>query len=197
MRKTVAITTDGAANFKCALKRHGDYYETFDQLMQPMGGFDEELFHLDLADLTNQWCPSSELIDDDVADVMPIEFPHSDDADGDTDFSVENFAIELVPSEILEHVVDDHTKENAVLLPSRIDCCAHAFNSIGRTDSFNALRDDAVYAARYISVFKKLNAIWKMNSTRNGREVFVSYLKKHKIQKPHRIRWNRIFDAVR
>lgn len=197
--KTVAITTDGASNFKCALKRHGDDYESFEQLMDSIDDCDEELFHLDFDDLANMWCPASELVEGD--DIMPIEIPNSDDSEGDADNDAdvdadENFRIHPVPNEILQQVIADLNENSAVTLPSRIDCCAHAFNSIGRTDSFQALKNDEQYALRYISVFRKLNAIWKVNSTRAGREVFDRCLKGYKILKPHRIRWNRMFDAV-
>lgn len=67
---------------------------------------------------------------------------------------------------------------------------------IGKTDAFNAVRKNQTYAAGYITVFKTLNKIWKMNSSRSGRETFLHYLKGYKIEKPHRIRWNQIFDAV-
>lgn len=189
----VAITTDGASNFKCALKRHGDDYETFGQLMNT-NSFDEELFHLDLNDLENMWCPINELIDenDDIAmanegQTMNVDADYSND---------ESFRIGEIPNNVLEQVVDDINGNSVVMLPSRVDCSAHGFNSVGRNDSFDAMQTDELYATRYISVFKKLNKIWKMNSTRLGRETFDAYLNGHKIQKPHRIRWNRIYDAV-
>lgn len=193
--KVVAITTDGASNFKCALKKHGDDYETFDQLLNTISDSDEELFHLNFDDLKNVWCPVNELIDDDV--IVPIEIPTSNEIVFDSDDeSNETFRIHPVPNDILQQVVNDLSENSDIMLPSRIDCSAHGFNSIGRTDSFNALKTDSLYASRYISVFKKLNAIWKLNSTRLGRETFDMYLEGYKIQKPHRIRWNRIYDAV-
>lgn len=193
--KVVAITTDGASNFKCALKRHGDDYETFEQLMESFSVYDEELFYLDLEDLNRAWCPMNELVDenDDVVPmntINPMDETFSDPSD-------ETFNVDEMPNRILQQVVDDLNAAGTVMLPSRIDCCAHEFNSIGRTDSYNAMKTDPIYCAAYVIVFKKLNAIWKANSTRLGRETFNRLLKGYKIQKPHRIRWNRIYDAVK
>lgn len=196
--KVVAITTDGASNFKCALKKHGEDYETFDQLLNSINDADEELFHLDFDDLNNVWCPANELIDDDDDGIIPIKIPNSmsDFNFDEHDESDEIFRVHPVADDILEQVVNDLSENSSIKLPSRVDCSAHGFNSIGRTDSYNALKNDSSYATRYISVFKKLNTIWKSNSSRLGREMFDSYLNGHKIQKPHRIRWNRIYDAV-
>lgn len=204
--KVVAITTDGASNFKCAMKRHGNDYETFQQLMTTIDDYEEELFQIDLNDLQNMWCPVNEFINEDV---MPTDVSDSgtndndeDDVDSydsesaDDDSNDEIFRTGRLPNDILKDVVNDIDKNSAAWLPSRIDCSAHGLNLIGRKDSFNALKNDNLYAARYISVFKKLNAIWRLSSTRKGREAFDFYLDGYKIQKPHRIRWNRIYDAV-
>lgn len=196
--KVVTITTDGASNFKCALKRHGDDYETYNQLMMDADDCDDELLNLDLEDLERMWGPAQEFMDIND-DIVPLEFNATDqDIDVDSnDDEAEVFKVHEISDQVFRKVVDAAgSTEDTVLLPSRIDCCAHAFNSIGRTDSFNALKADKTYAARYVSVFKKFNAIWKANSTRLGRENFDYYLHGYKIQKPHRIRWNRIFEAV-
>lgn len=108
----------------------------------------------------------------------------------------DGFRVQPMSTEILQEVAAELDMNDDVLLPSRIDCSAHTFNSIGKTDSFNALKSDTLYASQYISVFKKLNTIWATNSTRLGRETFDHYLNKRKILKPRRIRWNRIYDAV-
>lgn len=191
--KVVAITTDGASNFKCAMKRHGDDFETFDQLSAAPDeeNEDEELFQMDFDDLNAKWCPANELFNDDSA-VMPLDGP--DDSIENSDVSNDCFHTAGLPDQIVEKVVDD--LDEVVMLPSRIDCSSHNLNSIGKTDSFNALKSDHLYSSQYISVFKKLNAIWKSNSTRLGRETFNNFLGDFKIIKPHRIRWNRIYDAV-
>lgn len=181
--KVVAITTDGASNFKSALKRHGDDYETYEQLMAAIDENDEELFQIDLSDLRNVWCPANEFAEDDV---MPIN--GEDDDQQSDDESNETFRIGTIPNEIVQSVVDDLEDNSVAFLPNRIDCSAHALNLVGRKDPFHALKSDELYAARYISVFKKLNAIWRISSTRLGRETFDYYLDRYKIQKPHRIR---------
>lgn len=192
--KVIAITTDGASNFKCALKRHGNDYETFDQMITSITEEDDELFHIDMDDLNSMWCPANELLNDSTDNVMPLEV-NIDESESDTTELDENFQTESLPDDIIQKVIDNRNVDFAAMLPSRVDCSAHNFNLVGKVDSFKAL-DDKLYAARYISVFKKLNAIWKMNSTRRGRETFDHYLQNHKIHKPHRIRWNRIYYAV-
>lgn len=156
---------------------------------------------MNLDDLNSVWCRAEELAEMHPNEsIMPLG---SSATDGNNGFSEEfrdrddasDFRVLPLPKDITTQVIDD--VNTLAMLPSRIDCSAHEFNSIGRTDSFVALKKDPTYAAQYISVFHKLNGIWKVNSTRLGRETFDRYLKGHKIQKPHRIRWNRIYDAVR
>lgn len=141
-------------------------------------------------DLNSIWCPADELHNINDDEVVPLNAGSFSQNTNDSD---DTFHIEQIPDEIIKEVVDD--SDSCAFLPSRIDCSAHNLNLIGKLDAFGAL-NDKLYAARYVSVFKKLNAIWKKNSTRKGREIFDHYLRDYKIIKPHRIRWNRIYDAV-
>lgn len=82
-----------------------------------------------------------------------------------------------------------------VPLPSHIKCSAHTLNLVGKTDSFNAMLDDE-YSEIYGRVFTKLNVIWASStSSRKNSELVEKYLER-KLIKPHRIRWNWIYDAV-
>lgn len=190
LSKCVAITTDNASNFKCCLKKHSDDYENLNTLMQDqMDEHSEMLFQLDLDDLSNIWCSADEIPSS--FETVPLTSNEAEDDDPDTDGG---FTINRMPSNIIGHVVDDPT--NIVHLPNRIDCSAHTFNLIGKVDSFKALQSHSVYSRQYVAVFTKLNEIWRVNSTRLGRETFKKYLKDKTILKPHRIRWNRIYDAV-
>lgn len=197
----MAITTDGAGNFKAALKHHGDDYETFQDLLAGSEG-DNELWHINFDDLNDIWCRAEELIQSDAAEI-PLSSPDESSSrtvnagfveESQSEHGDSGFRIIPLPENMTKEVIQDVNM--IAMLPSRIDCSAHEFNSIGRTDSFAALRNDQTYANQYIAVFRKLNGIWKMNSTRLGRETFNRYLNGRKIQKPHRIRWNRIYDAV-
>lgn len=202
--KVVAITTDNASNFKCCFERHGDNYKSIEQLMENGLSEDEDtLFQCDFDDLVNMWCPADELLDS-SSNFIPLERTaknHSlSDVDDDNDDSVvqcddDSFCIEKMPEQIIQHVIDD-ADDVAAFLPSRIDCSAHSFNLIGKTDAFNALDGRNEYSQQYVSVFTKLNEIWRKNSTRLGRETFQRYLQNNVILKPHRIRWNRVYDAV-
>lgn len=190
--KCVAITTDNASNFKSCLRKHSDDYEEFSLLMEDKLDEDAEmLFTLDLNDLQNVWCRCDQLSTSASDDVIPLHVAH--DSDSDDDGTAPSFRVHEMPPEIIQNVVENGRA--AVFLPNHIDCGAHTFNLIGKVDAFKALNINTDYSQQYVSVFKKLNAIWKVNSSRLGRETFKKYLK-GTILKPHRIRWNRIYDAV-
>lgn len=193
LSKCVAITTDNASNFKSCLKKHSDDYMEISKLMDDQMDEDSEmLFQLDLDDLQNEWCRSDQLATSASDNIVPLD--SIPDSDEDEDATAPSFRVHEMPSGLIENV-SNFTQQH-VLLPNRIDCAAHTFNLIGKNDAMKALHIDAEYRSQYVTVFKKLNAIWRVNSTRLGRETFKRYLKKT-ILKPHRIRWNRIYDAVK
>lgn len=205
LSKVVAITTDNARNFKSCLQKHGEDYETINELMTNTLDEDADmLFQLDLDDLSNMWCPSEELILNPATDIVPLtananandNYNSSDDDDDEaaTRNQTDGFQVQKMPDEIIGRVVEN--TENVVLLPNRIDCGAHSLNLVGKVDAFDALNSNSEYSRQYVSVFTKLNEIWRVNSTRLGRETFQLYMNKKSILKPHRIRWNRIYDAV-
>lgn len=166
-KKVVAMTTDNASNYKCAFERNGDDYQSYSDIMAAADEDELTLFQLDLNDSSNVWCPTEELLLNDNNDVIPL-------------------------ADSISNVLDPSISVN---LPSRSSCAAHTLNLIGKVDSFKALSDKD-YRNQYVTVFSKLNMIWKHSSTRLGREIFKRYLNDRIILKPHRIRWNRIYDAV-
>lgn len=100
------MTTDGASNFKCALKRHGDDYETFEQLMTSLDGGDEELFYLDLDDLQCMWNPVDEITTQDD-DVLLMEDSTLPGGSGESDTGSNGFfQIHEFPEQILHKVID-------------------------------------------------------------------------------------------
>lgn len=87
------------------------------------------------------------------------------------------------------------TIQSNQFLPIRVACAAHTLNLVGKTDSYDALTDEG-YADMYFSVIRKLNILWDTSTKgRKNPEIVAKYLKRQ-IIKPHRIRWNRIYDAV-
>lgn len=193
--KCVAITTDNASNFKSCLKKHSDDYMEFSKLMEDQLDEDAEmLFQLDLDDLQSVWCRSDQLSTSASDDIISLESSRASSSDENDDATAPSFRVHEMPPELIQKVIENN--EQHVLLPNRIDCGAHTFNLIGKVDAFKALDNNAEYSRQYVTVFKKLNAIWKANSTRKGRETFKKYVK-GTILKPHRIRWNRIYDAVK
>lgn len=112
----------------------------------------------------------------------------------DPDESMEpDFVIhELLLPKQSEIAEDENTD---VPLPSQIKCSPHSLNLIGKTDSFFALLDEH-YNEVYTRVFTKLNVIWAaLTSSRKNSELVEECIGQ-KLLKPHRIRWNRIYDAV-
>lgn len=197
--KVMAITTDNASNFKCCFERHGDNYETLKSLMNNnLDDDDEALFQCDIDDLVNMWCPTDELLTSEC-DFVPCsksingESSEDDNDDYDAEQS-DDFRIKKMPDEMNQHIIDDMNSEAFLL--NKIDCSAHTLNLIGKVDAFDALDGDNGYSDQYVSAFTKLNEIWRKNSTRLGRETFRRYLPDKVILKPHRIRWNRVYDAV-
>lgn len=198
LSKCVAITTHNARNFKSCLKYHnGDCEELKTLMNDQLDEQSEMLFQLDFDDLENIWCTSDELAIDSTVGVVPLTAAgtenNNSDSDDDGDTNESDFKISEMPSHITQKIIDDTSA--IVLLSNRIDCGAHTLNLIGKTDAFDALKN-VTYQQQYVSVFTKLNQIWHVNSTRLGRETFHKYLRDKTIQKPHRIRWNRIYDSL-
>lgn len=206
-KKAVCITTDNAANYACAFERGGDNYQTYHELMATIDDDDNALFQLDLNDLALAWCPAIDVLPN-SCDVMPLSAAaakervnevrtnsSSDSDDDDDEFNTHTVASSIRIRDLpnMDNILDP---EKNVKLPNRIACAAHSLNLVGKLDSFDALIDED-YKTRYTNVFVKLNAIWKVSSTRLGRECFSRYLNGKVIYKPHRIRWNRIYDAVK
>lgn len=197
--KVMAITTDNASNFKCCFERHGDNYETMKNLMNNvLDDDDQAFFHCDIDDLDNMWCPTDELLTS-ACDFVPCsksktgESSEADNDDCDAEQN-DNFRIQEIPNEMNQHIIGDMNSQAFLL--NKIDCSAHTLNLIGKVDAFDALDGHNKYSDQYVSAFSKLNEIWRKNSTRTGRETFQRYLPDKVILKPHRIRWNRVYDAV-
>lgn len=184
-KKVVAITTDNAGEFKCAFTRFGKNYDEFaniasereddciwfnDLLMGPEN-YGDEFEYMRMSDLVDKTGIISSMIDQ--------------NAPTDSDFVIHDIVF-----------ADSDTEDaDGVKLPSQIKCSAHTLNLLGKTDSFNALLDDK-YCDIYGEVFTKLNLIWgSSTSSRANSEIVEKYLNR-KLLKPHKIRWNRIYDSV-
>lgn len=184
-KKVVAITTDNAGEFQCALSRFGHNYTEFsnitsdrdddwiwfnDLLMGTADG-DDELEYIRLCDLVDKNGVISSMND-------------SGTLTNPDEFIIHDF-------EVPEDDMDDL---DGVKLPSQVKCSAHTLNLLGKTDSFNALLDDE-YCNIYGEVFTKLNVIWSSTSGR-GSDLTKTYLDRQ-LLKPHKIRWNCIYDSVK
>lgn len=207
--RVTCITTDNASNYTCAFDREGDNYQRYSEMMDKVDEDEEAFFQLNLDDMESAWCRQCDVLPNPDVDVVPMsraaaacsttEHSNSSNSDSDPDthaptHSKDNgmgsIRLRNIAEAHLENVLDPNI---AIKMPSRIGCAAHSLNLIGKLDAM----DDEEYSERYMSVFGILNSIWKVCGTRQGRETFAKYLNGTIIYKPHRIRWNRIFDAVK
>lgn len=184
-KKVIAITTDNAGEFQCALSRFGKNYDEFLNIASERE--DDWIWFND----TLMGSPNEE----DACDYVRL----SDLVDPNGIISLLNKDVPTDPEFVLhDFVLPDPVNSddmNDVPLPSQIKCSAHSLNLLGKTDSFNALFDDK-YCDVYGEVFTKLNVIWAMStSSRANSESVEKYLVR-KLKKPHRIRWNSIYDSV-
>lgn len=166
-KKVNFITTDGAGEYKCAMVRFGDNYRS----LAPLINLSED----DIIDDDN-------LIEEEISDMLAIPAHEYDDTHYEDD-SESAFTVK----EILTGNLD-------VLLPTRVDCSSHLIDKIGKIDSFNAVLDED-YCDIYTKVMNKLNLIWAVTQSRLKLELFEKYTE-CKLVKPHRIRWNKLSDAV-
>lgn len=167
--KVQFITTDGAGEYKCAMTRFGENYKSLIPLLS-LPEEDENII--------DNYSDTEE----EVFDIQAIP----DHECHDTQFKLDTESPFTV-KEIL-------TGEADTLLPTRIDCSAHLFDKIGKIDSFNAVLNDD-YCDRYTKAMDKLNLIWNVTQSRLKLEMFEKYAE-CKLIKPHRIRWNKLYDAV-
>lgn len=183
-KKVVAITTDNAGEFKCALRRFGTNYTEFENISKERDDdwiwFSDSMAGSAIEDDAFEYIRICDLIDKSGIISSMDNFIESTDGD---------FVIHDV---LLPTNTDDADDDP---LPSQIKCSPHSLNLVGKTDSFNALLDEK-YSDIYGRVFTKLNVIWATStSSRQNSELLEKYLGR-KLLRPHRIRWNSIYAAV-
>lgn len=161
--KVKFITTDGAGEYKCAMARFGNNYQS----MAPLINLSEDYI--------------DDAIEEEISEVLAIpahQYEHTNYEETESAFTVHE-----ISNENLDY-----------LLPDRIDCSSHLFDKIGKIDSFNAVLNED-YCDIYTKVMDKLNLIWNVTQSRLKLELFEKYTE-CKLVKPHRIRWNKLYDAV-
>lgn len=184
-KKMVAITTDNAGEFRCAMSRFGKNYSEYESISKDRDDdwiwFNDSMIGAATEGETHEYVRICDLRDENGIISSIDNLMES----SDNDFVLHDI---LIP-------IDDDDDSHDVPLPSQIKCSAHTLNLLGKTDSFNALLDEN-YSTIYGRVFTKLNIIWSSStSSRYNSEMFEKYLER-KLIKPHKIRWNRIYDAV-
>lgn len=80
-------------------------------------------------------------------------------------------------------------------LPNRSICNAHTLSLVGKNDLFEALSNED-FANQYFETFERVNKLWNAaNKSKANIEIVKEWIGK-KILPPHKLRWNRITDAV-
>lgn len=179
--KVFFITTDGAGEYKCALSRFGDNYKSLIPLLN-VSEEDEDVNIIE-ADF------DSDIDEEEFMDFEAIPdsgCQNSNNVNSNTNGSDSCF--------IVSDIISDEALIEDTELPTRIDCGAHLLDKIGKKDSFDAVLDDE-YCDKYTNVMDKLNLIWNVTQSRLRIEIFEKHAE-CKLIKPHRIRWNKLYDAV-
>lgn len=220
--KIVSITTDNAGEFRCAFNK---FSENFERFKEPYNGLEGIDLVEDNDDdfLLNVYMNQQEGIGNDVvrgpevvengANVMPM----ADDV-SNTSRVFGGCSTTIVPAGTNKFVLLDlenicrsnhfcDEQQNSELdfpvtepelpfpLPNRSICNPHTLNLIGKNDLFEALsRED--FANQYFETFERVNLLWNTaNKSNRNVEIIKQWIGK-KIHKPHRLRWNRIYDSV-
>lgn len=219
--KVVGVTTDNAGEFVAAFVRYGDNYNSYESYLDNqddvyavddtaaeaaklrndadaiiISSGDEFEFEFDDDDEFNNSLPPIIVESIDRATFhLANAFGQSTSgiaaagtAETETDL---DDSFNLVPVQLDFRIESSEEEE---LLPIRIKCAAHTLNLIGKTDALKALKDSK-YAQVYCKVMAKLNLLWKYCGQRKNSEVIKSYIGKV-LLRPHRIRWNALYDSV-
>lgn len=80
-------------------------------------------------------------------------------------------------------------------LPNRSVCNPHTLSLVGKNDLFEALSNED-FANNYFEAFERVNQLWNEANKSNRNVGIVKQLIGKKLHKPHRLRWNRIYDSV-
>lgn len=214
LEKIVAVTTDNGGEFIAAFRNFGDDYCSYEAYLDERNEFDnidendddEVCDNVDIIPINERVVADGNVLIEsrDEWDLMKLSIDGPsignasslDNHDADCN-NINLHQLDGLQSSLLDNFESDPdlANTNTAYLPIRIACAAHTLNLVGKTDSFNALLDND-YAEMYFDVIKKLNAIWKFSTNSRKRVELVEKILKRRIVKPHRIRWNRIHDAV-
>lgn len=186
--KVGAATTDQGSELVACFKHCGDDYVSYDAWCEN----DENTF----------WQSGGDEIENDKfdsSDIVPIDMLPENDEISETQLNRFITAMETreVQEEFQIQMVDLRSvDENPIEeLPIRIKCGAHSLNSLCKTDAHHSLVASQAYRRIYVTVFCKLNQIWKNILQKHGGEAIRKYLGKNLIR-PHKIRWSSIYDSV-
>lgn len=189
IRKVGAITTDQGSELVACFKHCGDDYVSYNAWCErdentfwPHGG--DQIENEDFAD--SEIVPINLLPEnDEISESQLNDFLAAMEKAGNED---EDFQVQMVDLQC----VDENPIEE---LPIRIKCGAHSLNSLCKTDAHHSLITSQTYRRTYVTVFHKLNQLWKKILLKHGGETIRKYLGKNLIR-PHKIRWSSIYDSV-
>lgn len=195
-KKVVAITTDNASEFVLALIKFGTHYVSYEPFMESRDDdyiwYGEEEPFFENEEDAMEAIPLAEFVrmNDDVVPMKPNREEPLLDATEPSPNDSSHFVIHEFPVGVagtdngsipIDFVYGDRDVNDTSRLPPRVACSAHTLNLIAKSDSFDALLDESYSTTYYRS---------------NSNADVVAEILERKITKPHRIRWNKIYDAV-
>lgn len=205
LEKVFFITTDGAGEFKAALKNYGNDDRAMQRLTNEFewisSASDGNNNDSEMATISPSY-PSNLIRSRQDSDIDNDEV----DIDDDENFirieieENENVDATHTPTFTVEPIFNFGARDDGVTIPllpntNRIGCSSHLMDKIGKKDVLNA-RNDEGYRDIHDRVFKKLTQIWDQKDSRLNSELF-SKITGRKLIGPHRIRWLKTYDAVR
>lgn len=194
LEKVFFITTDGAGEYRAALKYHGDNYSSiqfldhdldFDVLLGTSADLE---FETEIQDESDSDMEAASMVRNSYElHSMPYDVRNQNNSNShNVRTDNEAFTVhELFNSE-----------DSLKMLPNmnRISCSAHLLDKLGKNDALLA-NNDSDYDEMFKKVFTKLKAIWAIKESRLSAELFKR-ITGRQIIGPHRIRWSKTFEAV-
>ena len=198
--KVFYLTTDGAGEFVSALKSYGDDNRSHELLNEPN--------YVDWMQREQNFEPrvstsadkNVESVSKDAAqyDVNIVDSDLDELESEEEEGEFIRISCDENPSElesfITHNIFNDDDREPLLGRMNRIACSSHRLEKIGRIDSEKAT-DDPDYKKIHDRAFKVLHQIWDQKNSRINAEFFFTTTGKRLIG-PHRIRWNKTYDAV-
>lgn len=187
--KVFFATTDGAGEYVAAFKYFGDDYQSIylndenDVDISVAGNSSVANSHSPATS-----CQEDSIVQNDFEDDSSENFIYK--GDSSTSLDMDSFVIHD-----LDSIFGTESDGRILGKMNRIDCSAHKIDKLASIDA-DKVDDGSDYAKIHSHVFGKLHQIWSLKDSRISAEIFKQLTGKCIIG-PHRIRWIKLYEAVR